>query len=112
MMKKNKNYVKFRTTKCKNDIIDLLQEYNYYDYKRNRIEISDNSTLLVLEYRSSFKNVYQSITIIVSGFDQQTEVIIYESKSTISPSNILCVKKEVERILKYIKEKDIEIEVI
>lgn len=109
-MKNGKNYAKVKLNENRDTVIELLLEYNYYNYQtKKRIEISENATLLILEYRSGFKNVYQSITLVVSEYEKYCDVIIYESKSTTSPSDLLCVRNEVKRILSYIEEKDIEI---
>ena len=98
-MKKHKNYAKLKLKVDKKNCIDILLGYNYYDYQtKKEVEISNSSTLIILEYRSGFSNVYQSITFVVSEFEKYCEVIIYESKTTTSLSNLLCVRKEVERI--------------
>ncbi|PAT01487.1 hypothetical protein CI105_06265 [Candidatus Izimaplasma bacterium ZiA1] len=106
----NKKYiVKLKLKETKDRIIDLLLQYDYYNYERFVTDINDNSNLIVLEYRSAFQNVYQSITIVVTSDNDECDVLIYESKTTLSISNMLNSKKEVERIIQFLLKQNVEI---
>ncbi len=108
-MKNNRNNILLQLKASKERITKLLLEYDYYDYEPFFTIINSNSNLIVLEYRSGFQNVYQSLTIVVTEVVEYCEVILYESKTTLSLSNLLNKKKEIDRIVQYIKDSQIKI---
>ncbi len=108
-MKNKKHRIKLTLKESKERVTELLLQYNYYDYESFLFDINGSSSLIVLEYRSGFSNVYQSITIIVTKIDNDSEVIIYESKTTTSLSNLLNSRKEIGRIIEFLLKNHMKI---
>lgn len=96
----------------KSEVIGLVFEAIDYDTKTIIQEVSDTSTLFMLEYTCNVKEIHYTVTLCINEKASYCDVIVHELKRTFCGANLASYKvhKEIKRLLleKGIKFKIVE----